>query len=111
MIPLLVFDQSGTQHAISALVDTGFTGWLTLPANLIASLGLRWCREGQGVLADGGLTLFNVFAADVVWDGQRKLVFVSELDGDPLIGMSLLNGFRFVMDAIDGGPIRIERLP
>jgi hypothetical protein len=26
------------------------------------------------------------------------------------IGMRLLHGFRFVMETIDGGPVRIERM-
>jgi clan AA aspartic protease len=111
VIPLIVFDRSGREHSFSALIDTAFNGWLTLPAKLIGSLGLAWRKEAHGILADGGLTLFNVFAAGVAWDGQMKAVYVSELDGEPLVGMKLLNGFRFVMDAIDGGAVQIERLP
>ena len=92
-------------------MDTGFNGWLTLPPNVIASLGLPCARKSHGVLADGGSTFFNVFAAEIVWDGQTMLVYVGELNSDPLIGMSLLNDFRLMMDAIDGGPVQIERLP
>lgn len=34
-----------------AIRDTGFDGWLTLPPDLIASLGLMWRRYGN---ADSG---------------------------------------------------------
>ena len=110
VVPLIVYDANGRTHAMSALVDTGFNGWLTLPAQLIAALGLPWQKESHGVLADGGSTFFNVFTVDIVWDGQRRPVYVGELDGESLVGMSLLNGFRLGVEAIDGGPVRIERL-
>jgi clan AA aspartic protease len=110
VVPLVVLDGNGRQHAISALVDTGFNGWLTLPAKLIVALGLSWYTQGQGILADGGTTLLDVFTAHVLWDGQQIPAFVSELEGDPLIGMRLLSGFRLSVDAIDGGTVRIERL-
>jgi clan AA aspartic protease len=110
VIPLIVFDEDDGGHAMSALVDTGFSGWLSLPAKVIASLRLSWRKEAHGVLADGGSTFFDVFVAEIVWDGQRRRVYVSELDTDPMVGMGLLNGFRFTMDAIDGGAVEIERL-
>jgi clan AA aspartic protease len=110
-VPLIVLDPNRREHPMNALVDTGFNGWLTLPTKLIASLGFSWYTDGQGVLADGATTLFDVFAAEVLWDGQPRRVFVSQLDSEPLIGMSLLNGFRIVIDAVDGGTVQIERLP
>jgi predicted aspartyl protease len=30
------------QQEIEAVVDTGYTGWLTLPPDVIAALNLRW---------------------------------------------------------------------
>ena len=36
--------------------------------------------------------------------------FVDELESEPLVGMRLLDGFRFTMDSIEGGPVQIERL-
>jgi clan AA aspartic protease len=107
---LIVFDKSGRQHAMSGLVDTGFNGWLTLPPAIIASLGLSWHKEAYGVLAEGRSTLFNAFNAEILWDGQKKSVYVGELGSDTLIGMRLLDGFRLTMETTDGGPVQIERL-
>jgi clan AA aspartic protease len=107
---LVVFDDGNRPHAISGLVDTGFNGWMTLPSKVITSLGLPWQKDAYGVLADGGTTFFNVFSAQIDWDGQRRTVYVSELDGDSLIGMQLLNGFRLTVDAIDGGAVQIDQL-
>jgi clan AA aspartic protease len=108
VVPLVVSDASGREHALSAIVDTGFTGWLTLPKEMIASLGLMWRDETLALLADGSATVFNAFRGTVIWDGQPKAVFIGELDSEPLIGMRLLHGFRPVIETIDGGPVRIE---
>ena len=110
IIPLVLRDAAGREHVLSAFVDTGFTGWLALPQEIIAALGLLFREHGAGVLADGGSVQFNVYDASVVWDGQPLEVFVDEMDSEPLIGMRLLRGFRFVMNTIDGGEVRIERI-
>ena len=42
MIPLSVQDANGQGHVIDAVIDTGYTGCLTLPPVLIAALGFTW---------------------------------------------------------------------
>ena len=59
--------------------------------------------------ADGGSRTFPPIVT-VLWDGQPKAVFVDELESEPLVGMRLLYGFRLVMETIDGGAVRIERM-
>lgn len=39
VIGLKVQGPSGQTQKIQAVIDTGFTGWLTLPPSLIAALG------------------------------------------------------------------------
>jgi len=44
-ILLVVQDVNGQPHDIDAVIDTGFSGFLTLPPALIFALGLPWlCR-------------------------------------------------------------------
>ena len=40
-VPLVVHDAHGQQQTIEAVIDTGFTGSLTLPSTLIAVLGVH----------------------------------------------------------------------
>lgn len=54
IVRIVVRDTSGQDHAHDAVVDTGFTGWLTLPPSVIASLNLPWREWGAGILANGG---------------------------------------------------------
>ena len=110
IVPLVVQDAGGHEYTLSAVIDTGFTGWLTLPKRIIATLGLRWHDETLAVLADGTPSVFDTYHVTVLWDGQPQVVLVDELESEPLIGIRLLHGFRFIMETIDGGAVRIERM-
>lgn len=68
-LPLQVQGAGGQSQLIDGLIDTGFSGSLTLPATLINTLGLVWrCRQ-RGLLADGRIHVFDVYEAQVFWDG------------------------------------------
>lgn len=110
-VPLEVLDASGRQHRIEAIVDTGFTGFLTLPSALIGSLGLVWLGREEGVLADGTVRLFDVYEGTVTWDSQWRTVEVEAADTDPLLGVSLLRGHDLRIQVVDGGTVIIMALP
>src|SRR5206468_2028208 len=84
---VIVRDANGQDHQHEAVVDTGYTGWLTLPPNVVAALGLTWRERGGATLADGSQALFDVYDAIVVWDGQPITIPVDAIDADPLVGM------------------------
>jgi clan AA aspartic protease len=96
---------------IDAVVDTGFTGWRTLPRSVMQSLGSKWKIEGRGQLADGSQTTFNVFHAFVRWNGRIKKVFVDESESTPLVGMSLLGDCELKVEVRHGGRVSIKPLP
>ena len=110
-IRLIVHDTNGQERAINAIIDTGFTGFLTLPTTLITTLGLTWRGRVPAVLGDGSLQQFDVYAATVIWDGQPRVVEVDAADTDPLVGVGLLYGHEVRIQVIDGGTVTIESLP
>lgn len=96
---------------IDAVIDTGFNGFLTLPASLIQELGLVWRRRGRAMLADGSESLFDIYEATITWDGRPRRIAVDEVNCDPLIGMSLLYGYELTVQVVDGGRVVINPLP
>jgi clan AA aspartic protease len=110
-IGLIVQDANGQGHDIEAVIDTGFTGFLTLPTALITALGLTWRGYASAVLGDGSLQQFDVYATTVIWDGQARVVEIDAAETDPLVGMGLLYGYEVRIQAIDGGTVTIEALP
>ena len=49
IIRLVVAGPRGQQQDIEAIIDTGFTGFLTLPPALVAALGLPWLSRQRTV--------------------------------------------------------------
>lgn len=111
LIRLTVRGFRGLQQEIEAVVDSGYTGWLTLPPAVITALNLRWQTFGRGILADGSVNTFDVYQARVVWDGRLRRVFVGELDATPLVGMALLRGYEYKMQVRARGRVTIKKLP
>ena len=95
------------EAVVPAVVDTGFDGWLTLPAALVARLGLTRRGRVPALLAGGSHALFDIYAAMVVWDGHTRPVLVGVAEGTSLIGMSLLEGHQLTVDVRDGGEVAI----
>jgi clan AA aspartic protease len=108
---LHVYDEFGQTHAINAIVDTGFSGFLSLPVATIAALGLPWIGRQQVVFADGSFQLRDVHDALIVWDTLPRTVQVSAVDTTPLIGMQLLEGHDVQIRVVRGGAVTINAVP
>lgn len=105
-IPLPILDVTGYEQVIDAVLDTGFTGELTMPASLIASLQLPYLAPGRVQFADGRLEWIDIYRGVVVWDGVDRQVRVQSIEGDILIGMALLSGYELRARIIVGGDVQ-----
>ena len=110
VIPLTVRGPKGQGQNVEAVIDTGFTGFLTLHSSLIALLGLAWLGREQAILGDGSIRLFDVYSATVIWNGQPRTVEVDAADTVSLVGMGLIYGYELRIQAVDGGSVTIEAL-
>jgi clan AA aspartic protease len=109
-IRLVVSNESKQSQVIDAVIDTGFTGFLTLPMTVINILNLRLYSREEGTLGDGSTCIFDVYSGLVIWDGEYRYIDVNLAETDPLVGMSLLYGYRIQLDAIEGGIVTIQSL-
>ena len=109
-IRLKVIGKHGREQVIEAVIDTGYSSSLTLPPSLIAQLGLSWQDVGRAELADGNVCVFDVFEAQVIWDGKIRKITVDESDADSLVGMKLLRGHELKMQVRSRGKVTIKRL-
>lgn len=109
LVPLRIGGPSRWGEA-DFFLDTGFTGFLTLPSDAIAMLDLAYVGVQPSSLADNSRTFLSIYRLTVLWDGEDREIDVLELDGAPLLGMSLLEGYDVRIQAVDGGLITIERL-
>ena len=108
VVTLALQDSSGRTREIEAVVDTGFTGFLTVTPALVTELGLRYRSRGWATLADGSEVTFPYYDVTVLWDGQRRSIEAEAADTTPLVGMRLLDGHSHYMEVEDGGRVVIQ---
>lgn len=109
-IRLAVHHANGQKQEVEAILDTGFSGSLTLPPTVIAALGLPWRTRGTVILANGSEDQFDIYAAVIRWDGTPRNILVEAADTDPLVGMALLAGYDVHMQVVEGGNVTVEAL-
>ena len=110
-VEILVEDAEGNLQACPAIVDTGFTGWLTLTPRLIRRLGLPELESQIVTLATGSRERTQYYRSRVLWNGRMIPAAIAKTDHLPLIGMKLLEGNRLTIDAWDGGEVIIAEPP
>jgi clan AA aspartic protease len=108
---ILVVVRNGVKlKSINAVIDTGFTGFLSLPNDIITEMNLPWGYRDRGTLGDGSEVLFDIYDAVAIWDGKLQEIEVNSAETDPLVGMSMLRGYRLQVDTIEGGLVLITDL-
>ena len=110
LIPVDIMDDSGRPRSIEFVLDTGFTGYLTLPIESIQQLGLPSVGHRTFELANGELFDFQVYIGSASWHGRPTDVLVLRSDSVPLLGMTLLWGSRVTVDALTDGDVSVEEL-
>ena len=110
IIELQILSSTQKDEIVEAVIDTGFNGYLTLPADLVRRLKLQPAGNRRATLGDGTSVVLEVFLAEVIWYGLEREVLVLQAEGGPLIGMSFLYGNRVTMTIINGGDVTIEPL-
>jgi clan AA aspartic protease len=109
-LPLVIGNSTGQQEVIDTVIDTGFDGFLSLPSEVIARLGLPWTISNPATLGDGSEVLFDFYTGTVIWDGQYRTIDIAESETEPLLGMAMLYGYRLQVDNVEGGSVKIEAL-
>ena len=108
IVPFTLQGPSGHTRDIEAVIDTGYTGFLTLTPALVTELRLRYRNRDIAILADGSEAIFDVYGVTVLWDGDNRQVDAYMSDATPLVGMRLLHGHNLNIDVMDGGHVAIQ---
>ncbi len=90
IIQLSVADAHGEWHDLEGVIDTGFSGFITLPGTVISVFAPPWICRQEAQLADGSLQTFDVYSAAVRWRAEVRTVEVEAADVQPLVGMGCL---------------------
>ena len=110
-MPLRFRGPGGAECDVDAVIDTGFSGFLTLPPAITSALNLTGRSQIATRLGDGTMCYLDAYDAELEWDGVWLAVVVSEIDAAPLLGMGLLAGHEVFIEFVPGGVVDISRLP
>jgi clan AA aspartic protease len=111
IVRLRVRGPGGIEQDVDAVIDTGFTASLALPTIEVGTLGLVRQSGTGAVLADGTFRQFDLYAAEVDWNGNWRPILVSAIGDEPLVGMRLLAGHELRIAVESGGFVEIRPLP
>ncbi len=109
VVRLRVRGPSGNELDVEAVVDSGFNASLTLPLSIVSALGLIQQSVGGAVLADGSIHEFEIYSAEVDWNGWRPIL-VSAVGDQALAGMRLLHGNELRIEVVQGGVVEVRPL-
>lgn len=101
---------SGHILNIEAVVDTGYSGFLTLPPTMVAELELPFQSRGRATLANGSEVMFDIYNVTVLWEGQPRYVDAYVADATPLAGMLLLDSHSLHVEVTEGGRVVIQSM-
>ena len=93
---------------IEFVVDTGYTGSLTLPLEAIQALGLPFEFDLPANLADDSEVLVPVYSATILWNEIEQPVRVLAMGKRPLLGTVLLDGFDLYVQFREQGIVNID---
>jgi predicted aspartyl protease len=66
IVKVAVGGVDSTKIAVDAVIDTGFTGFLSLPLSVITELDLPWHYHDIGTLGDGSEVVFEIYKASLI---------------------------------------------
>jgi len=111
LIPLSVQDANGQEHTIDAVIDTGYTGGLTLPPALVAALGLTWRGYASAVLGDGSLSDYTVSASVTLDATSHSAGLIARFSHPKTDGGGLgFNGYQFIVHGDGTCGLFLERV-
>jgi len=108
VVTLPLHGPDGRTHDIQAVIDTGYTGTLTLPTAVVAELKLSFSHMGWAFLANDDVVSFDVHDVIVLWDGQPTHIKADATGSTPLVGMLLLDRHNVNIEVESGGRVVIQ---
>ena len=94
--------------SLEFVVDTGFTGEITLPPTAVAAMGLPFAYDQAITLADDSDVEIAVYRETIVWQESERLVHVFVTGNRPLLGTALLAGCDLFARFVANGHVTID---
>ena len=110
LLPVIFLLPGKPELSLEFVIDTGFTGELTLPPAAVAALGLPYSHTNVIRLADNSPLDVAVHTVNIRWEGSDRLVRVLATGRRPLLGTALLDEHDLYARFREGGPLTVDAI-
>ena len=110
-VSLTVLGAGGRTYAGEFIIDTGYSGEIVLPLDIVEELNLARGDDIAVTLGDGTTDDYATYNARIEWHDRHRDVMVTSVGSEALVGIRLLRGSNLSVDAEPGGPVTIAELP
>ncbi|MBC8135958.1 MAG: clan AA aspartic protease [Fibrella sp.] len=110
VVVIAIRGTEGREQTIEPMVDTGFSGYLSLPPAFVATLGLPLIGTRPAKFANGTVENVPIHRARILWEGIERSITVMASGDDPLLGMATPAGYRITIEVTPNGAVTIEEM-
>jgi clan AA aspartic protease len=111
IVRLRIKGADGRLLECDAIVDTGFTGLVALPREILSNLQLPRVGTVHVQYGDADVAALALYRAVIEWDGVERSVEVDCFGSNVLLGTALLAGHELRITFVINGTVEIARLP
>ena len=104
-VGLDVFGTDGEVESFPATLDTGFSGWVALPENIVNRLSLPYLWTDKITLADASEIDADIHVAEVFFADRVFRVYVVSVGAAPMVGTGLLRNAGLTLNMVPEGEI------
>ena len=102
--------ESESRVSMEALLDSGFTGAVSLPLRVIKELNLTWSGEHSVTLGDASEVGVDLYEGIVEFAGSRYRCAILSTGDVPTVGMHLMQEARICFEAVPGGVVTLASI-
>ena len=110
LLPVIFRLPNQRDIAIEFVVDTCFSGALTLPLAAVQAMQLTYEEDILANVATDEEVQTPVYAATILWDGIERDVRVLAIGKRPLLGTALLDSHELLVQFADNGLVTVDTL-
>jgi clan AA aspartic protease len=108
-LPVTILHADG-RIQVEFVIESGFTGFLSLPPYAVERLQLPYRFDQSADLADGSTIYIPIHEAEIVWQGEELVVRVLATGNRPLLGTAMLAGEELRAQFIEEGIVTVAPL-
>lgn len=109
-VPLHIAGDRENFTTVEAVLDTGFSGTLTIPPHIVLDMGLSSDYYTDVTLGNDVPASLKTYSGFLLWHERLRAVPIFESAGAPLLGTRLLAGSRLIVQFRNGGEVVIEEI-